>query len=228
MRILLIEDEVALGAVIQRGLETERCHVDWAQDGCVGLEQALEGDYDLLILDLMLPGRDGWSICEALRARRKPVPILMLTARAEVDERVRGLELGADDYLTKPFAFKELRARVHALVRRAHVNKAQVIRIADLAIDTTLRRVSRGEREIGLTPREYDLLEALARREGQILTRELIQERVWGDLDSYSNTVEVHIGALRRKIDAGHVVKLIHTIHRQGYVLRSPEEGSEP
>src|SRR5687767_5355773 len=207
MRILLVEDEEALGAVVKQGLEAVRYGVDWATDGAEGLEMARQGGYDLIILDVMLPGRDGWSICEALRARRDRTPILMLTARGDVDDRVRGLELGADDYLPKPFAFKELRARVAALLRRDHVHKGAVIRIADLEIDTQRRSVQRGGSEVVLTPREYALLEALARREGEVLSKEMIQERVWGDADSYSNTVEVHVSALRRKIDADRPVR---------------------
>ncbi len=232
MRILLIEDEEALGSVIRQGLERGAREggplhtVDWERDGAAGLERARRGGYDLIVLDLMLPGRDGWSICEALRARRDTTPILMLTARGDVDDRVRGLEIGADDYLAKPFAFKELRARVHALLRRDKIHKGNVIRIADLAIDTGSRRVERGGQEVSLTPREYTLLEALALREGQVLSRELIQERIWRDDESYSNTVEVHIGALRRKVDADRAVRLIHTVHRYGYMLRVPEEGT--
>jgi DNA-binding response OmpR family regulator len=222
MRILLVEDEEGLGSVIKQGLEAVRYAVDWATDGTSGLEMARHGGYDLVLLDVMLPGRDGWSICEALRARRDRTPILMLTARGDVDDRVRGLELGADDYLPKPFAFKELRARVAALIRRNHVRKGAVIRIADLVIDTQRRSVERGGEPVTLTPREYALLEALARREGETLSRELIQERVWGDAESYSNTVEVHVSSLRRKIDADRPVRLIHTISRVGYMLRAP------
>src|SRR5262249_4782842 len=159
-------------------------------------------------------------VCEELRARRCRTPILMLTARGAVAERVRGLELGADDYLPKPFDFTELLARVQALVRRDRVHKTRVIRIADLEIDTGLRRVMRAGQEIGLSPREYLLLEALASREGQPLTREMIQERVWMDEESYSNTVDVYIGLLRKKIDADHDVRLIQTVRGLGYVLR--------
>jgi two-component system, OmpR family, copper resistance phosphate regulon response regulator CusR len=223
MRILLIEDENALGTVVKQGLEATHYHVDWARDGKSGLALAGGDDYDLIVLDLMLPGRDGWSICETLRTRRNRTPILMLSARGDVDDRVRGLELGADDYLPKPFAFNELRARVRALLRRDKVHKGRVIRIADLVIDTEGGRVERSGQEISLTAREYALLEALALREGQVLTREMVMERVWRDQDSYSNTVEVHIGALRRKIDTGHEVKLIHTVHGRGYMLRGPE-----
>jgi two-component system copper resistance phosphate regulon response regulator CusR len=220
MRILLVEDEEALGAVIKQGLEAAKFSVDWTRDGAAALEQARLGEHDLIVLDVMLPGRDGWSICEDLRARRVRTPILMLTARGEVADRVRGLELGADDYLAKPFDFQELRARVRALLRRDKTHRSRIIRIADLEIDTQARQVQREGRPIMLTPREYSLLEALALREGEVLTREMIQERVWGDSDSYSNTVEVHIAALRRKVDGDRPVRLIHTIHRFGYMLR--------
>jgi len=220
MRILLVEDEEALGSVIKLGLEAARLTVDWVTDGVAGMEQARSGDHDLIVLDVMLPGRDGWSICEELRSRRIRTPILMLTARGDVEDRVRGLELGADDYLSKPFAFPELRARVRALLRRDKTHRTRIIRIADLMIDTLTRRVERAGREVTLTPREYSLLEALALREGEILTREMIMERVWDAPDSYSNTVEVHIAALRRKIDGGAALRLIHTVHRYGYTLR--------
>jgi DNA-binding response OmpR family regulator len=224
VRILIIEDETAIATVLRRGLEQARYDVDAAADGETGLQMALEGDYALVILDLMLPGRDGWSVCETLRARRRPVPILMLTARDAVRDRVRGLELGADDYLPKPFDFAELLARVRALLRRDKVVKSGVIRVADLEIDTAAARVSRAGQEVHLTRREYTLLEALAANEGRVLTRELIQERVWMDEESYSNTVDVHIGTLRKKIDAGHAVRLIHTVHGLGYSLRAPEQ----
>src|SRR5687768_4317742 len=168
MRILLVEDEIELGAIIKQGLEAVRYAVDWETDGEEGFRRAQAFEYDLIVLDLMLPGRDGWSICKALRSRRDRTPILMLTARGELDDRVRGLELGADDYLAKPFAFKELRARVAALLRRDVVRKSSVIEIEDLVIDTRSRRVERGGIEIALTPREYSLLEALAQREGEI------------------------------------------------------------
>ena len=223
MRILLIEDEPEIAAVIRRGLEEARYTVDVAEDGATGLDLALKGSYSLIILDLMLPGIDGWQICQRLRARRNAVPILMLTARDAVDDRVRGLEMGADDYLPKPFAFKELRARIHALLRRDKIHKGKTLRIADLEIDTELQRVTRAGQEVPLTQREYLLLEALATREGHVLTREMIQERVWRDDESYSNTVDVHISSLRKKIDVDHEVKLIHTAHGRGYLLRGPD-----
>lgn len=225
MRILLVEDEVELGSVIRDGLVKAHFCVDWVRTGDAALRRTEEGGYALVVLDLMLPHTDGWEVCRRLRARRDLTPILMLTARDSVDDRVRGLELGADDYLSKPFDFKELRARVRALLRRDAQHRGRVIQVADLEIDTGTRQVRRGGREIPLTPRQYSLLEALALREGQVLSREWIQERVWGDSDSYSNTVEVYIGLLRRKIDPEGTERLIHTVHRQGYTLRDPSRG---
>jgi DNA-binding response OmpR family regulator len=223
VRILVIEDEAPIAAVLKRGLEEARFAVELARDGETGLQMALDGDYAAIVLDLMLPKRDGWSVCSALRLKRRTTPILMLTARDAVEDRIRGLDTGADDYLPKPFDFGELLARVRALTRRDRVNKAAVIRVADLEIDTVAARVSRGGREVPLTRREYTLLEALAANQGRVLTRETIQERVWMDEESYSNTVDVHIGMLRKKIDAGHGVKLIQTVHGLGYSLREPD-----
>jgi two-component system, OmpR family, copper resistance phosphate regulon response regulator CusR len=241
MDILLIEDDEVIAELVRMGLEEARFGVEVARDGAAGLQRALEGEYDLIILDVMLPGQDGWQICEALRARvlgpsagglsapagrdRRTAPILMLTALDTVDDRVRGLEVGADDYLPKPFDFAELLARVRALLRRERLHQARVIRIADLTIDPDGGRVWRGGQEVRLTPREFSLLEALAVNEGRVLTRELIQERVWQDEAGYANTVTVHLNALRRKIDADHPVKLIHTVHGLGYTLRRPAAG---
>lgn len=223
MRILVVEDEAAIAAVIKRGLEEARFAVDVAADGETGLRAALQHDYALIVLDLMLPRRDGLSVCKELRARRRTTPILMLTARDAVPDRVRGLELGADDYLPKPFDFTEFVARVRALLRRDKIHKTTLIRIADLEIDTTTTVVRRAGEVVQLTRREYTLLEALALNEGRVLARETIQERVWRDEESYSNTVDVHIATLRKKIDAGQPVKLIHTVHGLGYTLRAPD-----
>jgi two-component system copper resistance phosphate regulon response regulator CusR len=223
MKILLIEDEPEIAAVIRQGLEEARYAIDTADNGATGLDLALRESYALIILDLMLPRVDGWQVCQRLRARRNTVPILMLTARDAVDDRVRGLEIGADDYLPKPFAFRELKARVHALLRREMIHKGKTLRIADLEIDTGLQRVTRAGREILLTQREYLLLEALATREGRVLTRDTIQQQVWRDDDSYSNTVDVHVSALRKKIDLDREVRLIHTVHGRGYVLKGPD-----
>ena len=222
MRILLIEDEIPIAEVIKQGLEGAGYSVTAVHDGPAGLAKARDGRWALLILDVMLPGLDGWELCRTLRDERDPTPILMLTARDAVSDRVQGLELGADDYLPKPFDFAELVARVQALLRRENLHKSRTLTVGDLTIDTKLRRVTRAGVEIALTPREYTLLEALAGREGQVLTREVILERVWLDEESLSNTVDVYVGLLRRKIDAGHAFKLIGTVHGVGYVLRGP------
>jgi DNA-binding response OmpR family regulator len=223
LKILLVEDEGPIATVIKQGLEEAHFRVVVAGDGETGLRMALQEEPALIILDLMLPGRDGWSVCQALRSRRVTTPILMLTARDAVEDRVLGLETGADDYLAKPFDFSELVARVRALLRRDKVHKSGVIRIVDLEIDTAAGIVRRAGQEVHLTRREYTLLEALAVNEGRILSREMIQERVWMDEESYSNTVDVHIGLLRKKIDAGSDVKLIQTVHGLGYTLRAPD-----
>jgi len=202
MRILLVEDEVPIAEVVARGLTQAGYSVEIAATGRAGLEKAESGLYALILLDIMLPGLDGWEICERLRAQKITTPILMLTARDAVSDRVRGLETGADDYLPKPFDFAELLARIRALLRRDR-----------------LHNVERGCKEITLTPREYSLLEALAGHEGQTLTREVILERVWLDEESYSNTVDAYIHLLRRKLDAEHPVKLLHTVHGVGYRL---------
>ncbi len=223
MRILLIEDEVAIAAVVKRGLERSGYSVTAIHDGAEGLEVALSEEWALILLDLMLPGRDGLDICRSLRARRNTTPILMLTARDAVPDRVRGLEVGADDYLPKPFAFEELLARVRALLRRESVHRTSLIQIRDIEIDTTTRRVTRAGVEVALTPREWTLLEALVRSEDRPLSRETILSRVWDDEGrTGSNTVDVYINQLRRKIDTDAEVKLIHTIHGIGYVLRRP------
>lgn len=223
MRVLLIEDEKSIATVIRRGLEEEGFHVDVAADGASGLSAAEEADYDVIILDIMLPKLDGWQVCRELRESRNATPILMLTALDAVRDRVRGLEMGADDYLPKPFDFTELLARVCALHRRDKVHKGRVVRIAHMEIDTATRRVTCDGHEVSLTPREYSLLEALALNEGRVLTRDAIQYRVWNDEESSSNTVDVYIGALRRKVDAGREAKLIQTVHGLGYVLKRPE-----
>ena len=224
MKILVVEDDKQIASVVKRGLERANYEVETVHDGERGLRKALDGSYDLLLLDVMLPGRDGKSICRSLRARGVSTPVLMLTALDAVDDRVGGLEMGADDYLVKPFAFPELLARIRALLRRDHVYKGTVIRIADLEIDRNYRTVRRGGKEIALTGREYALLEALAANEGRVLSREFIRDRVWHDEESYSNNVETYIKQLRKKIDAEPLAKLIHTVHGLGYSLRNPEK----
>lgn len=223
MKILIIEDEPSLADVIASGMTQAGYDVIVANDGITGLSLARSERLSLILLDIMLPGMDGWQVCAALRQERNTIPILMLTARDAVRDRVHGLEIGADDYLPKPFDFTELVARVSAILRRDRVNKARVIQVGDLEIDTTSRVVRRGGKDISLTPREYTLLEALAAHEGQILSRDIIQERVWMDDDSLSNTVDVYIGTLRKKIDAGHDDRLIQTVHGVGYVLRASD-----
>jgi DNA-binding response OmpR family regulator len=223
MKVLVIEDDVGIGKMVRRGLEAVNFQVDLAPDGATGLKLALENPYSVIILDLMLPKMDGWRVCEELRSQRNRTPVLMLTARDAVEDRVRGLDLGADDYLPKPFDFTELLARVRALLRRDKIHHTRIIRVGDLEIDTAKRRVSRAGRMIGLSHREYELLESLAANEGRVLTREAIQERVWMAENSFSNTVDVYIRMLRKKIDAGHLIKMIQTVHGVGYTLRLPE-----
>lgn len=221
MKLLVVEDDFALAEVIKQGLEEAHYSVDVAFDGEAGLRLAEYNGYSGIILDVMLPKRDGWSVCASLRARRNSTPILMLTARDAVSDRVKGLEAGADDYLAKPFDFAELLARVRALLRRDAVHKGRVLRVADLELDTKTRTLTQAGQTVALTPREYALLEALMTREGQTLTREIILERVWVD-ESLPNSVDVYVGMLRRKIDTGRAEKLIHTVHGLGYTLRRP------
>lgn len=221
MKILLVEDERPLAAAVTRLLSDAGWQITWEGDGARGCQAAMLEDFDLVILDVMLPGKNGWDILSDLRAKRRTMPILMLTALEETEDKVKGLELGADDYLPKPFEVTELVARVKALLRRDKLNKGMVIRISDLEIDRKNRRVTRSGRVIALTRREYDLLEALASNEGRVLSRETIQERVWTDEESFSNTVDVFIGTLRKKLDAPFERKLIHTVHGFGYVLKS-------
>jgi two-component system copper resistance phosphate regulon response regulator CusR len=229
MKILLIEDDALIRDVIQCGLEEDHFYtLDTAEDGLTGLRMALEGTYAVIILDVMLPGMDGWKICETLRAQRIATSILMLTARDAVQDRVRGLTLGADDYLPKPFDFNELLARIRALLRRNTLYKAHILRIGHLEIDSVTRRVTYDGEEIMLTQREYALLETLAMNEGRVVSRDAIQYHVWNNDESTSNTVDVYIGMLRKKIDADRPVKLIHTMHGQGYMLKDPGPRETP
>lgn len=202
-------------------LTREGLVVDRVANGEDGLDKALWERYSLIILDIMLPGIDGWAICRRLRESKNAVPILMLTARDSVEDRVRGLEGGADDYLPKPFDARELLARARALIRRDKVHRTGKIQVADLEVDSAAHTVRRAGKEIHLTPREYSLLEALARNEGRTLTREVILESVWNNEESLDNTVNFHITSLRRKIDVDFEPKLIHTVHGFGYVLKS-------
>jgi len=219
-RILVVEDEERIAQVIQRGLTFEGYRVDVAGDGQAGLDKAREAMPDLVILDLMLPKVDGVEVCQRLRAASN-VPILMLTAKDTVADRVRGLDAGADDYLTKPFDLDELLARVRALLRRATPAAPEVLRFADLALDTGTHRARRGQREIELTAKEYELLELFLRHPRQVLTRDQIFDRVWGyDFGGESNIIEVYIRYLRQKVEAPDEPKLLHTVRGVGYVLR--------
>ncbi len=224
MRVLVIEDEPGVAAFVKRGLREASYAVDVAADGQNGFRLAATGEYDTIVLDLMLPGKDGFSIIRELRDDAVETPILCLTARDSVDDRVRGLNLGADDYLAKPFSFSELLARINALLRRGHKLTQTTLAVADLTIDLIARSVYRANRRIDLSPREYALLEYLARNAGQILSRTMILEKVWDmNQDPLTNVVDVHINRLRRKVDYGHSRPLIHTIRGVGYVLRPDE-----
>jgi two-component system, OmpR family, copper resistance phosphate regulon response regulator CusR len=220
MRILVVEDEPVAAAVLAKGLREHSYAVDIACDGNAALAQAGINDYDLLIADVLLPGISGLELCRRLRADGLTVPILMLTARGGPDQRVEGLDAGADDYLPKPYHFPELLARVRALLRRGPALASMVLAVEDLTIDTRGRRVERASRPIQLTTKEYALLEYLARRRGEIVGRADIAEHVWDDsFDPMSNLIEVYIQRLRRKIDDGHSLKLIRTQRGAGYTL---------
>jgi DNA-binding response OmpR family regulator len=228
MRLLIAEDEPDAAAVVARGLREHAYVVDVAPDGVAALERAYVTEYDVIVLDVMLPGVDGLEVCRRLRTRGIAVPILMLTARGDVEDRVAGLDAGADDYLPKPFHFPELVARIRALLRRGPALDGSVLSIADLTIDTRTRRVERGGRPIELTTKEYTLLAYLTRRQGQIVTRADISEHVWDEhFDPMSNVIEVYVQRLRRKIDDGYDVKLIRTRRGAGYVVSAdPGEGA--
>jgi len=203
-----------------KGLREQTYAVDVAQDGEGALYQANVNDYDLIILDIMLPGKDGFEVCRELRAAGSPVPVLMVTARDTIDDRVGGLDIGADDYLTKPFDFRELLAHIRALLRRGQSLQPDTIKVDDLEVDTRARQVRRGGRGVYLTAKEYALLEYLARRAGEVVARSDIAEHVWDEsFDPFSNLIEVYVQRLRRKIDDGHATKLLHTRRGAGYVL---------
>jgi DNA-binding response OmpR family regulator len=228
MRVLLAEDDPRMARLIARGLREQAYAVDVAADGDEALYKVEINDYDIAILDVMLPKRDGFEVCRELRQKGWRRPILLLTARDAVEDRVRGLDLGADDYLTKPFAFKELMARLRALLRRSDELRPSIIRIADLEIDTNGQRVRRGGQPIELTAKEYALLEYLARNAGRIVRREEIAEHVWDErFDPFSNLIEVYINRLRRKIDEPFGTPLIHTRRGAGYVLLEPADTTD-
>ncbi|HMF54882.1 MAG TPA: response regulator transcription factor, partial [Pyrinomonadaceae bacterium] len=210
---------------ISKGLREQTYAVDVIADGEDALYKAAINDYDAVILDVLIPGRDGFEVCRELRASGSGVPVLMLTARDAVEDRVRGLDTGADDYLTKPFEVAELLARLRALLRRGTTVRPATIMIADLVIDTRPHRVTRAGRKIELTAKEYALLEYLAREEGRVLTRAEIAEHVWDEnFDPFSNLIDVNINRLRRKVDDGFSVQLIHTRRGEGYMLAAPDK----
>jgi two-component system copper resistance phosphate regulon response regulator CusR len=225
MRILLVEDEPDAARILAKGLRRQKYAVDVAADGEAAEHEASVNDYDLIILDVMLPRKDGFEVCSELRAAGSTVPILMLTARDAVRDRITGLDAGADDYLTKPYDFHELLARVRALLRRGRALRPERIEVADLTIDTRAHQVERAGRQIDLTGKEYALLEYLARRAGEVISRADISEHVWDvNFDPFSNLIEVYIQRLRRKIDDGHGLKLIRTLRGEGYLLVAGEE----
>jgi len=229
MRILLVEDDRQLRTSVARGLREAGYDVDGAGDGDRAVEMARTGDYDCVILDILLPGRDGLEVCRALRADGVWVPILMLTALDAVEHRIEGLDAGADDYLPKPFDFGELVARVRALTRR-HAEEAEggsdpLLRVGDLVIDTRRRGVRRGDREIELTAREYAFLVYLAREPGRVVSRSELMEEVWDDSQAHSNVIDVYASRLRRKIDEGEPAALLVTHHGVGYALAPPGGG---
>jgi two-component system copper resistance phosphate regulon response regulator CusR len=225
MKVLIVEDELKTGDYLRQGLVEAGFVADLARTGPDGLHLALTGDYDLLVLDVMLPGLNGWQILQSLRRSGNALPVLFLTARDQVEDRVKGLELGADDYLVKPFAFSEFLARVRTLLRRGKGTiEPTVLRIADLELDLMRRRAQRGGHRIDLTAKEFALLELLLRRQGEVLTRSLIASQVWDmNFDSDTNVIEVAMRRLRAKMDDDFEPKLLRTIRGMGYVLEASD-----
>ncbi len=222
MRILVVEDEPKVASFIRRALEEESYAVDVCNEGKQGLDWAQSIDYDLIVLDLMLPGIPGIELLKKLRMAGVKTPVLILTARSEVDQRVKGLDAGADDYLTKPFAIEELLARARALLRRAGGAPTGILQIDDLILNPVTREVTRGEQRIDLTTKEYALLEYLMRNAGRVLTRPMITQHVWDlDFDTFTNVIDVYISYLRNKIDHGREQSLIQTVRGSGYIMRT-------
>ena len=222
VRILVVEDEKKVASFIKKGLEEEGYAVDVAADGEEGLTLALTRVHDLIILDIRLPRMDGLRVLQALRHDSVTTPVLLLTVRATIEDKVLGLDAGADDYLTKPFAFQELVARVRALLRRRTEAEPTVLRIGDLRLDPARRTVTRGDEKIDLTPREFALLDYFMRNPGRVLTRTMIAEHVWDySFDTSTNVIDVYVNYLRKKVDAGREPKLLHTMRGVGYVLKA-------
>lgn len=230
MKILIVEDEQRVATFLQKGFQAEAFAVDVALDGRKGFDLGLTESYDAIILDIMLPGKDGLAILRDLRKEGIKTPVLMLSARSELEHRVEGLNLGADDYLAKPFAFSEVLARVRALLRRTGTDTPSVsLAIADLRIDPLTRKVRRGDRDIALTNKEFQLLEYLLRNKGRVLSRVILTEHIWDmHFDTDTNIVDVLINRLRRKIDDGSEIKLIHTIRGVGYVMKEEIDADSP
>ena len=221
MRLLIVEDEKKVLSFIKKGLEEEGYAVDSASDGETGLIMGLDGVHDLIILDLNLPGKDGLSVLQELRRKKVATPVLLLTVRTAIEDKVIGLDTGADDYLTKPFAFQELLARVRALLRRQTDAEAPLLKVADLTLDPARRLVFRGEKKIELTTKEFALLDYFMRNPDRVLTRTMIGDHVWDyDFDPMTNVIDVYVNYLRKKIETGRESKLIHTIRGVGYVLK--------
>ena len=224
MRVLIVEDEPKLATFIEQGLIEESFAVDTAADGETALDLARVNPYDVVILDILLPGIDGFAVCRSLRQRQVDTPILMLSARGMVEDRVKGLNTGADDYLTKPFAFSELIARVRALLRRRTPSVGTVLKVGDLMLDPASRRVRRGDRRIDLTQKEFALLDYLMRNAGQALTRTMIAEHVWDfSWDRLTNVIDVYINHLRKKIERPGEARLIHAVRGVGYMIRDAQ-----
>jgi len=223
MRILVVEDEAKVGSFIRRALEEESYAIDLCVDGAEGLDLALAGTYDLIVLDVMLPRLSGLEILQRLRKEKVKTPVLILTARAQLEQKVKGLDAGADDYLTKPFAIEELLARVRALLRRGMGESAGLLQVEDVVLNPATREVTRGGQRLDLTTKEYALLEYFMRNPGRILTRPMIAEHVWNlDFDTFTNVIDVYINYLRKKIDADFSPKLLQTVRGVGYVLKEP------
>jgi len=221
MRILIVEDEKKVAAFIKKGLEEETYAVDVAYDGEDGLHMGLENQYDLVILDLMLPVIDGLEVLSRLRGEKIETPILLLTAKDSVEDKVTGLNTGADDYLTKPFAFSELLARIRVLLRRGKAETKTVLQIDGLSLDLVSHKVKRNDEEIDLTGKEYSLLEYFMRNQGKVLTRTMIAEHVWDyNFDTFTNVIDVYVNHLRKKIDKGYPEKLLHTLRGVGYIMK--------